>query len=91
MLMVMRASTEAMRALLYSPYAHTDNAHNNPDEETAKASSKRADLMTPIVKGWCTEMSNELTSLGVQVHGGMGFVEETGVAQHYRDSRILDN
>jgi acyl-CoA dehydrogenase len=89
MLMVMRASTEAMRALLYSTYAHTDNAHNNPDEETAKASSKRADLMTPIVKGWCTEMSNELTSLGVQVHGGMGFVEETGVAQHYRDSRIL--
>jgi acyl-CoA dehydrogenase len=89
MLMVMRASTEAMRALLYSTYAHTDNAHKNPDEEAAKASSKRADLMTPIVKGWCTEMSNELTSLGVQVHGGMGFVEETGVAQHYRDSRIL--
>jgi acyl-CoA dehydrogenase len=89
MLMVMRASTEAMRALLYSTYAHTDNAHKNPDEEVAKVSSKRADLMTPIVKGWCTEMSNELTSLGVQVHGGMGFVEETGVAQHYRDSRIL--
>ncbi|MFT6758679.1 MAG: alkylation response protein AidB-like acyl-CoA dehydrogenase [Chitinophagales bacterium] len=89
MLMVMRASIEAMRALLYSTYAHTDNAHKNPDEEVAKASSIRADLMTPIVKGWCTEMSNELTSLGIQVHGGMGFVEETGVAQHYRDSRIL--
>jgi acyl-CoA dehydrogenase len=89
MLMVMRASTEAMRALLYSTYAHTDNAHKNPDTDSAKASSKRADLMTPIVKGWCTEMSNELTSLGIQVYGGMGFVEETGVAQHYRDSRIL--
>jgi hypothetical protein len=89
MLMVMRASTEAMRALLYSTYAHTDNAHKNPDKDSAKASSKRADLMTPIVKGWCTEMSNELTSLGIQVYGGMGFVEETGVAQHYRDSRIL--
>ena len=89
MLMVMRASTEAMRALLYSTYAHTDNAHKNSDKDSAKASSKRADLMTPIVKGWCTEMSNELTSLGIQVYGGMGFVEETGVAQHYRDSRIL--
>ena len=89
MLMVMRASTEAMRALLYSTYAHTDHAHKNPDAEAAKASSIRADLMTPIVKGWCTEMSNELTSLGIQVYGGMGFVEETGVAQHYRDSRIL--
>jgi alkylation response protein AidB-like acyl-CoA dehydrogenase len=89
MLMVMRASTEAMRALLYSTYAHTDHAHKNTDEDIAKASSKRADLMTPVVKGWCTEMSNEITSLGIQVYGGMGFVEETGVAQHYRDSRIL--
>lgn len=88
MLMLMRASNEASRALAYTTQAHVDKANHHPDTDTAKASQARVDLLTPIVKGWLTEMTNEVASLGVQVHGGMGFIEETGAAQHYRDARI---
>ena len=89
MLMLMRAGCEAMRALAYTTQACVDRASRHPDAAVAAASQARVDLMTPIVKGWLTEMANELTSLGVQIHGGMGFIEETGAAQHYRDARIL--
>ncbi|MDO6515325.1 MULTISPECIES: acyl-CoA dehydrogenase [unclassified Neptuniibacter] len=84
MLMAMKAGNEAMRALAYSAAADIDHAHSG--DEAAKA---RVELYTPIVKGWMTELAQELTSLNIQVHGGMGFIEETGAAQHYRDARIL--
>ena len=83
-LMMMTALTEAGRALTYQAALYLDQA--NAGNEQAKA---MVDFMTPIVKSWCTDNSLEVTSIGVQVHGGMGFVEETGAAQHYRDARIL--
>ena len=89
MLMLMRSQVEAMRALSYSAAAQTDIAHHGADEETRVAADRRLSLLTPIVKGWCTETSEQVTSLGIQIHGGMGFVEETGAAQFYRDARIL--
>jgi len=76
-----------MRAVALVGSAALDLAHVDGDD--AATNMARAELLTPIVKGWCTEMSIEMTSLGVQVHGGMGFIEETGAAQHYRDARIL--
>jgi len=85
MLLTMKALTEAGRALAYDACASLDFAHATD----SKAENARAALLTPIVKGWCTELAQEVTSLGVQVHGGMGFIEETGAAQHYRDARIL--
>jgi alkylation response protein AidB-like acyl-CoA dehydrogenase len=87
MLTVMKSTTEAMRAVALVGSAALDLAHVDGDD--AATNMARAELLTPIVKGWCTEMSIEMTSLGVQVHGGMGFIEETGAAQHYRDARIL--
>jgi len=89
MLMTMRAYTEAMRAVAYVTAAALDNAHRHPDAEARKRHSAFVDLMIPIVKGWSTEIAQEVTYLGVQVHGGMGFIEETGAAQHYRDARII--
>ena len=89
MLMLMRAQLEAMRALAYSAASHDDIEHNSTDAEVSAAAGKRLSLLTPIVKGWCTETSEQVTSLGIQIHGGMGFVEETGAAQYYRDARIL--
>ncbi|MDJ0778561.1 MAG: acyl-CoA dehydrogenase [Gammaproteobacteria bacterium] len=89
MLMQMRATTEAGRALAYYASAQTDLAHHAESAEARAAHQRRVDLVIPIVKGWCTEMAQETTSLGVQIHGGMGFVEETGAAQHMRDARIL--
>jgi hypothetical protein len=89
MLMTMRANTEAMRAVAYITGAALDNAGRHPDTEARKRHQAFADFMIPIVKGWCTETAQEVTYLGVQVHGGMGFVEETGAAQHYRDARIM--
>ncbi len=89
MLMLMRSQVEAMRALSYSVAAQTDVGHHGADEETRAAAERRLSLLTPIVKGWCTETSEQVTSLGIQIHGGMGFVEETGAAQYYRDARIL--
>lgn len=89
MLLTMKSITEAGRALAYDACASLDFAHNSVDTETKAKESARAAYLTPIVKGWCTEVAQEVTSLGVQIHGGMGFIEETGAAQHYRDARIL--
>src|SRR5689334_4955800 len=88
MLMSMRAQTEAMRALASAACAALDRAHHHPDAAERARWQSVFDLLTPVVKGWCTEQCNEIASLGVQVHGGMGFVEETGAAQHLRDARI---
>ena len=89
MLMQMRAITEAGRAVAYYASAQTDLAHHAASAEDRAAHQRRVDLIIPVVKGWCTEMAQEVTYLGVQVHGGMGFVEETGAAQYMRDARIL--
>ena len=89
MLMQMRSLTEAGRALAYYASAETDRAHHAATAEERDAHQRRVDLVIPIVKGWCTEMAQEVTYTGVQVHGGMGFVEETGAAQYMRDARIL--
>ncbi len=88
MLMSMRARIEAMRALAYVTAAAQDNAHHNPDETARRSAQAFAELMIPVVKGWSTESAVDIASLGVQVHGGMGFIEETGAAQHLRDARI---
>ena len=88
MLMSMKAQTEAMRALATLASAHLDKALLHPDKGARANSQALFDLLTPVVKGWCTEQSIEIASLGVQVHGGMGFVEETGAAQYLRDARI---
>jgi len=88
MLLTMKAQTEAIRALAYVTGAAIDNAHRHPDVEARKRHQAFVELMIPIVKGWSTETAQEVTYLGVQVHGGMGFIEETGAAQHYRDARI---
>ena len=89
MLMQMRATTEAGRALAYYASAQTDLAHHSTSDEDRARHQRRVDLVIPIVKGWCTEMAQEVSYTGVQVHGGMGFIEETGAAQHMRDARIL--
>jgi 3-(methylthio)propanoyl-CoA dehydrogenase len=89
MLSTMRALTEGSRALAYVAASHCDHAHHHPDEIKRAESQAIYEFLVPIVKGWSTELSLEVTSLGVQVHGGMGFVEETGAAQYYRDARIL--
>lgn len=88
MLMTMRAQTQAMRALAYVAAAESDRAMRAPDASARQLAQARVDFLIPIVKGFSTEQSVEITSLGVQVHGGMGFVEETGAAQHFRDARI---
>ena len=88
MLMTMKANIEAMRALMYDNAAALDWAEHGVDDEQRQRGSTRAALLTPLSKGWGTDLGVELTSIGVQVHGGMGFVEETGAAQHWRDSRI---
>jgi alkylation response protein AidB-like acyl-CoA dehydrogenase len=89
MLMQMRALTEGGRALSFHAIAAEDRSHHHSDEQVRAKSARAVELLTPLVKGWITEMSMESTSLGVQVHGGMGFIEETGAAQHMRDARIL--
>ena len=89
MLMFMRANTEAARAVAYVAAGHNDIAHHHPDAGRRAASKAAYEYLVPIVKGWSTEMSIDVTSTGVQVHGGMGFIEETGAAQYYRDARIL--
>jgi alkylation response protein AidB-like acyl-CoA dehydrogenase len=88
MLMLMKSQTEAMRALAYTTAAAMDTAQRHPDAEARKQHQAFVDLMIPVVKGWSTETGIEVASLGVQVHGGMGFVEETGAAQYLRDARI---
>jgi 3-(methylthio)propanoyl-CoA dehydrogenase len=88
MLLTMKALTEAMRALAYVAAGALDRSKRHPDRAEQRRNQALLDLLTPIVKGWCTERCIEVASLGVQVHGGMGFVEETGAAQYYRDARI---
>ncbi len=88
MLMLMKAQTEAMRALAYVVAAALDAAARHPSQETRAHNQAFVDLMIPVVKGWSTETGIEVASLGIQVHGGMGFIEETGAAQHLRDARI---
>lgn len=89
MLMTMRALTEGCRAMASVAAAAYDAAHHHPDAEARKQNQAFYEFMVPLVKGYSTEMSLEVTSLGVQVHGGMGFIEETGAAQYYRDAKIL--
>ncbi|HEX5638894.1 MAG TPA: acyl-CoA dehydrogenase [Burkholderiaceae bacterium] len=89
MLMFMRANTEAARAVAYVAAGYNDIAHHHPEADARAAAKAAYDYLVPLVKGWSTEVSIDITSTGVQVHGGMGFVEETGAAQYYRDARIL--
>ncbi|OFA06461.1 acyl-CoA dehydrogenase [Duganella sp. HH101] len=89
MLMSMRSQTEAARALAYVGAGISDVAHSHADAEVRKANLAVYEYLVPVIKGWSTEMSQDVTRDGVQVHGGMGFIEETGAAQHYRDSKIL--
>ena len=89
MLMTMKSLIEAMRATAYVTASAIDVAHHTEDADMRAAALERAALLTPIVKGWMTEVAQELTSIGIQIHGGTGFIEETGVAQHQRDAKIL--
>jgi alkylation response protein AidB-like acyl-CoA dehydrogenase len=89
MLMTMRACTEGCRAMATVAAAALDASHHHPDADVRKQNQAFYEFLVPLVKGYSTEMSLEVTSLGVQVHGGMGFIEETGAAQYYRDARIL--
>ncbi len=89
MLMTMRAQTEAARALAYVTAAAFDVAHHHPDAAVRREKQAFYEFMVPVVKGWSTEMAVDVASTAIQVHGGMGFIEETGVAQYYRDARIL--
>jgi alkylation response protein AidB-like acyl-CoA dehydrogenase len=88
MLMTMKAFTEAMRGLVYDAVAAEDRHLRSADPVVADAARDRLALLTPITKSWCTDRGVEVASIGIQVHGGMGFVEETGAAQFYRDARI---
>ncbi|MDQ6616726.1 MAG: acyl-CoA dehydrogenase [Actinomycetota bacterium] len=88
MLLTMKAQVEAMRALLYTNAASMDRARHGADPDGRQAAQELVDLLTPICKAWCTDLGVAVASLAVQVHGGMGYIEETGVAQLYRDSRI---
>jgi len=88
MLMLMRSRTDAARAICYMTAAAMDRSHRETDPEKRKASEERAALLTPIAKAWSTDIGIEVASLGIQVHGGMGFIEGSGAAQHLRDARI---
>ena len=87
-LLLMKAKIEAARGICLSTAVAADLAHAAADEETRAAAKLREELLTPIAKAWSTDVGVEVASLGVQIHGGMGFIEETGAAQHYRDARI---
>lgn len=89
MLMTMRSHAEAMRGLAFDTMLALDQEKRHEDAAWRASAGRRVGLMTPVVKGWFTDMGVELASMGVQIHGGMGFIEETGAAQHFRDSRIL--
>src|SRR5476649_509634 len=89
LLMNMRSQTEAARALAYVGAGISDVAHSHADADVRKTNLAIYEYLVPIIKGWSTEMSQDVTRDGVQVHGGMGFIEETGAAQHYRDAKIL--
>jgi len=87
-LAIMKALSEAVRTVIYYTAGQLDRANSAPDEEMRAQCQARLDLLTPVAKAWCTDRGVEVASLGVQVHGGMGFIEETGAAQHLRDARI---
>ncbi|MBF8179306.1 MAG: acyl-CoA dehydrogenase [Burkholderiaceae bacterium] len=89
MLMSMKAQIEGARALAYVGAAAFDIAHHHPDEKVRNAQQAFYEFLVPVIKGWSTEMSIDVASTGLQIHGGMGFIEETGAAQYYRDARIL--
>jgi 3-(methylthio)propanoyl-CoA dehydrogenase len=88
MLLTMKSQIEAMRALGYVLSADADFAHKHPDAAERRRRQARVDLLTPVLKGWCTELGVEIASLGIQIFGGMGYIEETGAAQYLRDARI---
>ena len=88
MLLWMRAATEAMRSLAYYAAAMIDRARRHPDQAERLRAQRRADLLIPVVKAWCTDLGVAVASTGIQVHGGMGYIEETGAAQYLRDARI---
>src|SRR5262249_50847044 len=88
MLMSMRGLTRAARAICYATAVAIDRSHRTRDEAVRKAAHERASLLTPVAKAFATDIGSEVASLGVQVHGGMGYVEETGAAQLFRDARI---
>jgi alkylation response protein AidB-like acyl-CoA dehydrogenase len=88
MLLTMKAYIEAMRCLLYTNAMSIDLARHHDDPSEREARRALVDLLTPISNAWCTDLAVDLTSMGLQVHGGMGYIEETGVAQYFRDSRI---
>ncbi|MDX1655768.1 MAG: acyl-CoA dehydrogenase, partial [Candidatus Competibacteraceae bacterium] len=88
MLLSMRSQVEAMRGLCYQAAFHMDIAEHHGQAEVRRDHQARLDLLIPVIKGWCTELGVEIASTGIQVHGGMGYVEETGAAQHLRDARI---
>ncbi|AOK67889.1 acyl-CoA dehydrogenase [Burkholderia multivorans] len=88
MLMDMKARTEAMRALAYFCAGQMDRAAGHPDTQEREQAQALVGLLTPVVKGWCTDSAQGITSDGVQVHGGMGYIEETGASQYFRDARI---
>ena len=89
MLLAMRARIMAARALAYTAAGWFDLARHSPDKAAADKAKRYVDLLMPVVKGWCTELCQQVCYDGIQIHGGMGFVEETGIAQHYRDARII--
>ena len=88
MLLTMRSNTEAMRGLLYRAAMHQDLARHAADDRDRRRHSNCLALLTPVVKTWCTDLGVDLASVGIQVHGGMGYIEETGASQHWRDARI---
>jgi alkylation response protein AidB-like acyl-CoA dehydrogenase len=88
MLMMMRAQIEAMRALAYVAAAALDKSKHHPDDRERARQQAYVDILTPVVKGWCTEQAVEIASMAIQVHGGIGYVEEAGAAQYLRDARI---
>src|SRR6476620_296804 len=88
MLLTMRALVEAMRGLVYANAEAVDLSRHSEDEAARQRAQELVDLLTPVTKAWCTDMGTEVASLAMQVHGGMGYIEETGIAQRYRDIRI---
>jgi len=88
MLMAMKTQTEATRATAYYMASCLDLAHHHPDESVRRTNQAMADLLTPVVKAWSTDTGIAVADIGIQVHGGMGYIEETGAAQHLRDVRV---
>lgn len=88
MLLFMKAHIEAMRAFVYDVAATLDEARRGADADARRVAQARLDLLTPVVKAWCTDLGVDIASMGIQVHGGVGYMEETGAVQHWRDSRI---